>query len=153
MTIATRPIRREDAESVIGMAREFGAYLNSLGDSWEPKFTAEKYVQDGFGASPAFGGFICEEAEKPLGYLLYSPNYDVDLGCRTLFVIDLWVRPWTRRLGVGRRLMDATKEKAQQDGAGYLFWSVYKPNTLARRFYDGIGGKSVDDLDFMTLSV
>jgi ribosomal protein S18 acetylase RimI-like enzyme len=68
-------------------------------------------------------------------------------------VIDLWVRPWTRRLGVGKRLMQATAERARQDGAGYVFWSVYKPNVLARRFYDGIGGKSVDDLDFMTLSV
>ncbi len=43
--------------------------------------------------------------------------------------------------------------EAQRDGAGYLFWSVYKPNTLARGFYDNIRGKSVDDLDFMTLSV
>lgn len=153
MTITVRPIRREDADSVVGMAQEFGAYLKSLGDSWEPKFTAAKYLEDGFGPKPAFGGFICEEAEKPLGYLLHAPNYDVDLACRSLMVIDLWVRPWTRRLGVGRKLMDAAAERARQDGAGYVFWSVYKPNVLARRFYDGIGGKSVDDLDFMTLSV
>ena len=153
MTVTVRPIRREDAESIVGMAHEFGAYLKSLGDPWEPKFTQELYLRDGFGPHPAFGGFICEEAEKPLGYLLHSPNYDVDLACRTLFVIDLWVRPWTRRLGVGRKLMDAAKEQAQRSGAGYLFWSVYKPNVLARRFYDGIGGKAVDDLDYMALNV
>jgi ribosomal protein S18 acetylase RimI-like enzyme len=153
MTIIIRPIRREDSESIIGMAHEFGAYLKSLGDSWEPKFTPEKYLQDGFGANPAFGGFICEEAEKPLGYLLHAPNYDVDLACRTLFIIDLWVRPWTRRMGVGKKLMQATADHARQSGAGYLFWSVYKPNVIGRRFYDGIGAKSVDDLDFMTLAV
>jgi ribosomal protein S18 acetylase RimI-like enzyme len=153
MTVTVRPIRREDAESIIGMAQEFGAYLKSLGDPWEPKFTQEIYLRDGFGQNPAFGGAICEEAEKPLGYLLHSPNYDVDLACRSLFVIDLWVRPWTRRLGVGRRLMEAAKEQAQKNGAGYLFWSIYKPNVLARRFYDGIGGKAIDDLDFMTLNV
>jgi ribosomal protein S18 acetylase RimI-like enzyme len=153
MTVTVRPIRREDAESIIGMAHEFGAYLKSLGDPWEPKFTHEIYLRDGFGPNPAFGGFICEEAGKPLGYLLHSPNYDVDLACRSLFVIDLWVRPWTRRLGVARKLMDAAKEQAQQIGAGYLFWSVYKPNVIARRFYDGIGAKPIDDLDFMTLSL
>jgi ribosomal protein S18 acetylase RimI-like enzyme len=153
MTVTVRPIRREDADSIIGMAHEFGAYLNSLGDHWEPKFTAEKYLEDGFGPNPAFGGFICEEAEKPLGYLLHAPNYDVDLARRTLFIIDLWVRPWTRRLGVGKKLMGATAEQARQNGAAYLFWSVYKPNVIGQRFYDGIGAKSVDDLDFMTLDV
>jgi ribosomal protein S18 acetylase RimI-like enzyme len=153
MTVTVRPIRREDAESIVGMAHEFGAYLKSLGDSWEPKFTQGLYLRDGFGPNPAFGGVICEEAGKPLGYLLHSPNYDVDLACRTLFVIDLWVRPWTRRLGVGRKLMDAAAEEARKIGAGYLFWSVYKPNVLARRFYDGIGGKPVDDLDYMILNV
>ena len=153
MTITVRPIRREDAESIIGMAHEFGAYLNSLGDRWEPNFTPEIYLKDGFGPNPAFGGFICEEAAKPLGYLLHAPNYDVDLACRSLMVIDLWVRPWTRRLGVGRKLMDAAADHACKTGAGYLFWSVYKPNTLARRFYDGIGGLPVEDLDFMTLAV
>jgi GNAT superfamily N-acetyltransferase len=159
MTVTVRPIRREDAESVVGMAHEFGAYLKSLGDSWAPNFTREKYLEDGFGANPAFGGFLCEETERkpdgniPLGYLLHAPNYDVDLACRTLFVIDLWVRPWTRRLGVGRKLMEAAVAEARRNGAGYLFWSVYRPNAIARRFYDGIGAKPVDDLDYMTLGV
>ncbi|HVO03079.1 MAG TPA: GNAT family N-acetyltransferase [Candidatus Cybelea sp.] len=151
MTVTVRPIRREDAESIIGMAHEFGAYLQSLGDHWEPKFTPEKYLADGFGPNPAFGGFIGEEAGQPLGYLLHSSNYDVDLACRSLMVIDLWVRPWTRRLGLGRKLMEAAADHARQTGAGYLFWSVFKPNTIARRFYDGIGATAVTDLDFMTL--
>jgi ribosomal protein S18 acetylase RimI-like enzyme len=153
MTVAVRAIRREDAESVVGMAHEFGAYLKSLGDHWEPKFTEAKYLEDGFGANPAFGGFICEEAGKPLGYLLHAPNYDVDLACRSLMVIDLWVRPWTRRLGVGRKLMTAAADHAREARCGYLLWSVYKPNVLARRFYDGIGGRATDDLDWMTLKI
>jgi ribosomal protein S18 acetylase RimI-like enzyme len=70
-----------------------------------------------------------------------------------VFIIDLWVRPWTRRLGVGRKLMDAAAEAARKQKAGYLLWAVYKPNTIARAFYDGIGGKVIDDLDWMTLKV
>jgi len=66
-------------------------------------------------------------------------------------VIDLWVRPWTRRLGVGRKLMGAAADLAKQRGGHFLFWSVYKPNTLARRFYDGIGGVEITDLDWMKL--
>src|SRR3954462_12501561 len=151
MTVAVRPIRREDAESIVGMQKEFGAYLISLGDHWDPKFTEARYLEDGFGADPAFGGFIAEEAEKPLGYLLYTPTYDSDTAKRGIFVIDLWVRPWTRRLGVGRKLMQATAELTRQQGGDFLFWSVYKPNTMARQFYDKLGGKETADLDWMVL--
>jgi ribosomal protein S18 acetylase RimI-like enzyme len=153
MTVTIRPIRREDAESVIGMQKEFGAYLISLGDHWDPKFTEQRFVEDGFGADPAFYGFIAEEAEKPLGYLLYTPTYDSDTARRGIFVIDLWVRPWTRRLGVGRKLMEAAAEAARHQGGDFLVWSVYKPNTLARQFYDKLGGQETADLDWMTLKV
>jgi ribosomal protein S18 acetylase RimI-like enzyme len=158
MTVTVRPIRREDAESIVGMQTEFGAYLMSLGDHWDPKFTEARYLEDGFGPDPAFNGFIAEEADKPqgdvpLGYLLYTPTYDSDTAQRGIFVIDLWVRPWTRRLGVGRKLMDAAADLARRKGGDFLFWSVYKPNTLARQFYDKLGGKETAELDWMTLKV
>lgn len=153
MTVTIRPIRRQDAESIVGMQKEFGAYLISLGDHWDPKMTEARYLEDGFGEHPAFFGFIAEEAEKPLGYLLYTPTYDSDTAQRGIFVIDLWVRPWTRRLGVGRKLMDAAADLAKARGGDFLLWSVYKPNTLARQFYDKLGGKETGDLDWMTLKV
>jgi hypothetical protein len=49
--------------------------------------------------------------------------------------------------------MGAAAETARDQEAAYLLWSVYKPNQIARRFYSGIGGKFVDDLDFMTIPV
>jgi len=153
MTVTVRPIRREDAEAIVGMLKEFGAYLISIGDPWDSKFNEEQYVADGFGPDPAFWGFIAEEAEKPLGYILYTPSYDTDVGCRSLFIIDLWVRPWTRCLGVGRKLMDAVAEVGRQRRCGYLLWSVFKPNAIARKFYDGIGGQETADLDWMTLKI
>jgi ribosomal protein S18 acetylase RimI-like enzyme len=153
MTVTVRAIQREDAESIVGMTKEFGAYLISLGDRWDPKFTEEKFIADGFGTEPAFRGLIAEEAEKPLGYLLYTPTYDTDTARRGIFVIDLWVRPWTRRLGVGRKLMAAAADLARQHSGDFLLWSVYKPNTLARKFYDGLGGKETADLDWMVLKV
>ncbi len=153
MTVTVRPIRRGDAEAITGMTKEFGAYLISLGDHWEHKLTEERYLEDGFGSDPAFRGVIAEEAEKPLGYLLYTPTYDSDTARRGIFVIDLWVRPWTRRLGVGRKLMEVAADLARQQGGDFLLWSVYRPNTLARQFYDKLGGKETADLDWMTLKV
>jgi ribosomal protein S18 acetylase RimI-like enzyme len=54
---------------------------------------------------------------------------------------------------VGRKLMDAAADLARQRNCGYLLWSVYKPNTLARQFYDKLGGKETAELDWMTLKL
>jgi hypothetical protein len=49
--------------------------------------------------------------------------------------------------------MDAAADLGKQRNCGYLLWSVYKPNTLARQFYDRLGGKEIAELDWMTLKV
>ena len=41
----------------------------------------------------------------------------------------------------------------KQRNCGYLLWSVFKPNTLARQFYDKLGGQEIAELDWMTLKV
>lgn len=146
-----RTLNAGDVDAVQAMVRDFGAYLTGLGDSWQHNFTAERYLADGFGPNPAFHGLIAEDAVGPLGYLLMSPNYDVDRGMRIEIIIDLWVNERARGKGVGKALMAAAATTARKRGARQLLWAVYKPNQLAADFYRGIGGKLVDDLDWMYL--
>ena len=103
--IAIRPLTAADVDVVQAMVLDFGAYLMSLGDSWTHNFTAERYLADGFGPNPAFHGLIAEEEGVALGYLLMSPNYDVDRGIRIEIVVDLWVNAKARGKGVGKALM------------------------------------------------
>lgn len=149
--IAIRPLTAADVDVVQAMVLEFGAYLTGLGDSWTHNFTAERYLADGFGSSPAFHGLIAEEAGVALGYLLMSPNYDVDRGIRIEIVIDLWVNAKARGKGAGKALMRRAAEVARERHARQLLWAVYKPNKLAADFYRGIGGQMVGDLDWMYL--
>jgi GNAT superfamily N-acetyltransferase len=151
--VSVRPLRAEDVTAVQEMVLEFGAFIRSLGDNWQHKFTAERYLTDGFGSHPAFRGFIAEKDGVALGYLLMAPNYDVDQGIRIEIVIDLMVRDKARRSGAGRALMAAAAEAARADGAGQLLWAVYRPNTLAADFYRAIGGRMVEDLDWMYLDL
>lgn len=148
---AIRPLAATDVDAVQAMVLEFGAYLTALGDSWSHNFTAERYLADGFGPNPVFHGLIAEEAGAALGYLLMSPNYDVDRGMRIEIIVDLWVNQQARGKGIGKALMQAAARVAKKRGAGQLLWAVYKPNQLAADFYRGIGGKPVDDLDWMYL--
>jgi GNAT superfamily N-acetyltransferase len=152
-SLTVRPLKAADVDIVQEMVLEFGAYLIGLGDSWQHNFTAEKYLEDGFGPNPAFRGLIAERDGQALGYILLAPNYDVDRGMRIEVVIDLWVRSAIRRSGAGRALMAAAADTARARGAQSLLWAVYKPNRLAFDFYQAIGGKLVGDLDWMFLDL
>jgi len=151
--VATRAATIEDAEAIGAMARDFAAYLRSLGDPTPFAFDAESYRRDGFGTDPAFAGIVAELDGRPAGYLLYHPAYDVDRAMRLLHVVDLWVRPESRRNGVGRALMEAAAARARSLGACELIWSVYLANALAARFYERLGARTIDDLQFMSMRV
>jgi GNAT superfamily N-acetyltransferase len=144
-----RVLRFEDAEAVGAMMREFAAYLQSLGDEGPLNADAEMVRRHGFGSNAAFAGLIAEVDGAPAGYLLYHFGFDADRACRIVHVIDLYVRESARRHGAGRALMDRVREICAAAGGGGLVWSVYKPNTLAAGFYERLGARRIEDLDFM----
>jgi GNAT superfamily N-acetyltransferase len=151
MTLTIRPITRDDADIVTAMAREASQYLIDLGDKVTFSLTRERFLEDGFGANPAFAGFVATGGDGPVGYLLYCLCYDADKAERFLWVIDLFVRNDARGLGVGRALMSRAQEQCRALGGMELFWAVYKPNKAARDFYDRFGGRVIDDLDWMAI--
>jgi ribosomal protein S18 acetylase RimI-like enzyme len=153
MTVTIRAITSGDAEAVVGMWRAFSRYLRELGDSDEQNFSVERYLRDGFGADPAFSGFIAEQGAAPAGYLLYHFGYDVDQATRVVHIVDLWVDPGARRAGIGRRLMAAAAERARAKGATAMIWSVFAPNKLAADFYQRLGARFYGELRFMHMPV
>jgi GNAT superfamily N-acetyltransferase len=103
----------------------------------------------GFGSNPAFAGLVAEVGGEAIGYLLYHFGFDADRACRTVHVIDLYVRESARRHGVARALMERAREICAAAGGGGLTWAVYKPNRLAAGFYERLGAAWIRDLDFM----
>ncbi len=151
MTLVLRPITRDDADIVTAMAQEATQYLVDLGDSVTFSLTRERFLADGFGAAPAFGGFVAFADETPVGYLLHCPGYDADKAQRLLWVIDLFVRAEARGLGAGQALMRRAQAHCRAIGGRELLWAVYRPNRLARDFYDRFGGHIIADLDWMAI--
>ena len=142
-----------DAHAIGALAQEFQAYLRALGDHTQFKFTAETYLRDGFGANPAFSGLVAERDGEVMGYLLYHFGYDTDRAMRLLYVIDLYVQAAQRRRGIGEALMRAAAQICRETGGGELIWSVFAPNVLAFRFYEGLGAKRIQALEFMSWPV
>lgn len=153
MIVTIRSLTAADADTVAAMSQNFHHYLQALGDTDPYGFNRERYLEDGFGNDPAFGGFLAETATGPAGYLLHCPNYDVDLAMRQVMVIDLWVEPAARGSGMGRKLMQATADHARAHGAKRLIWAVYRGNRMAVDFYRRLGAETIEALDWMTLPV
>jgi GNAT superfamily N-acetyltransferase len=153
MSVTIRVATPQDAEPVASLGREFVAYLQSLGDSHPNSLTVEDYLRDGFSENPAFAGLIAELEGQIVGYLLYCPAYDLDLGGRILYIIDLFVREAARRRGVGRALMTRVADICREQGGQALLWSVYSPNKMAAAFYQKFGAQYIKELNFMYWSV
>ena len=146
-----REATRDDADAIGTLAGEFAEYLRSLGDTADFSFNADTYLRDGFGDSPAFRGLVVEINNEVVGYLLYHPGYDGDLAVRTLYIVDLYVRPANRRQGAGRALMKKAGEICASAGGKRLFWSVYSPNRPALDFYERLGAQYLKNMDYMYL--
>ena len=153
MNIRIRVATANDADQVVGLYREFTQYLQALGDSTDARLTAEIYRRDGFGENPAFFGLVAECENEVTGYLLYHFGYDTELAARVMYIMDLYVEERQRMQGAAALLMAHTQSICRDYGAIEILWSVYKLNPRAREFYEKLGGKLIDDLDYMYLEV
>jgi ribosomal protein S18 acetylase RimI-like enzyme len=147
-----RTITAADAEAVVRMWSDFARYLRELGDTDEQNFGVEAFLRDGFGPDPAFSGIIAERDGSAVGYLLYHYGYDSDQAMRIMYIVDLWVDPAARRGSVGRALMGEAAARCRARGGRELSWAVFPPNRLAVAFYEGLGARSYEALEFMHIA-
>ena len=147
--IRIRPARVEDSAEVVRLSAQFAQYLRSLGDECPGPLTEEAYCRDGFGLKPRFFGLVAERGNGLAGYLLHHPAYDVDRSAPITMIIDFFVDPAMRRLGLGRRLIAEVAKEARAAGSIELVWAVYRANRLAYDFYEALGAEHIGDLTLM----
>jgi len=148
-----RYIKREDADKIGGMAKDFANYLHALGDNTNFQFISKRFLRDGFGRNRAFNDFIAEVNSKTAGYLLYYEGYDTDRGTRIIYIADLYVRPEYRQQGVGKALIEKLRAISKQMGVNKLVWTLYANNHIARKFYWHIGARYTADTLLMKLNI
>jgi GNAT superfamily N-acetyltransferase len=95
-------------------------------------------LRHGFGAERRFEALLAFVDDKPAGFALFFPNFSTWLGRPGLYLEDIFVAQWARKLGVGRRLIARVAAIAVERQWGRLDFSVLHWNP-ARQFYHRLG--------------
>lgn len=132
--IAIRAAARKDAETLAS----FCAALSAHEGDQPPGLTAPVMLRDGFGPNRAFETLVAEIEGRLLGYVLFCPVYDTQLGARGIHVADLFVVEEARRCKLARKLMSAVARRAKMAGGTFLTWNALAGNGTAEAFYGTI---------------
>lgn len=149
-----RPAIPADGERVAEMAAALSAHEGEP----PPPFDAEVFRRFGFGPERRFDALVAEITREPdrgagqpveiVGYTLFSNLFHVGLGAPGLHMIDLFVEPKCRRLGIGRGLLAALSRICQARDATWITWQCLPSNAEAMAFYDDIGGRRFNAANF-----
>ena len=107
--------------------------------------TVEILTEALFGERPAAEVLIAWLDDEPAGFALFFHNFSTWLGRRGIYLEDIFVRPGSRRSGIGEALLREIAAIALERGCGRVEWSVLNWNELAISFYRKIGAVALDD--------
>jgi GNAT superfamily N-acetyltransferase len=139
--ITLRFATAEDAGILLALVRELAAFEKMP----EAVLATEAdFRRHGFGPEPRFEALLALVDGRPAGFALFFPNFSTWLGRPGLYLEDIFVSEWARKLGVGRRLMARLAAITVERGGGRLdFWVLHW--NPARDFYDRLGIRHMEE--------
>ena len=139
--IAIRPAVREDTGRILAFIRELAEYEQLAHEAVADEAGLARQL---FGDTPRAEVLIAEVDGEAAGFALFFHNFSTFVGKPGLYLEDLFVRPQSRGLGLGKRLMVRLAKLALDRDCGRFEWSVLDWNTPAIDFYRGLGAVGMD---------
>jgi GNAT superfamily N-acetyltransferase len=133
--IEIRLATAEDTGVLLQFVRELAAYEKAPDAVIA---TEDDLRRHGFGPQHAFEALIASAEGRPAGIALFFPVFSTWRGKPGLYLEDIFVSEWARRLGVGSRLMARLAAIAVDRGWERFEFSVLDWNP-ARGFYERLG--------------
>jgi GNAT superfamily N-acetyltransferase len=136
-----RPATEADAELLFGLILELAEY-EKLADAVSGD--AEVLRRSLF-EQRAAEALIVEVGAEAVGYAIFFTTFST-FECRSgIWLEDVYVRPPSRRGGIGRAVMEHLAALALERGHVRLEWCALDWNQPALDFYDRLGATRLDD--------
>ncbi len=142
-----RRIVKDDCVALLQLIQELAEYER------EPDavtVTLEHFIDSGFGNNPVWFGFVAEENNIIIGFVLYYVRYSTWKGQR-MYLEDFLVTEKARGKGVGKLLFDRLIKEAKDKKFNGIVWQVLKWNEPAIQFYKKYNAR-LDD-EWLTCSI
>ena len=136
MTLEIRPLERGDEAEWRRLWTDYLAFYETEVPEEVYATTFERML--GSGAND-FKGLLAILDGKPVGlthYLFHRHAWKIENVC---YLQDLYADPDVRGTGIGRALIEAVYQAADEEGAPAVYWLTQDFNETARKLYDRIG--------------
>ena len=137
MSITIRKTVKQDCKPLLDLIYELAVYEKA---PHEMTVTLEHFEESGFGANPVWWGFVAEENNMIIGFVLYYIRYSTWKGQR-MYLEDFLVTEKARGKGVGKLLFDRLIEEAKEKKFNGIVWQVLDWNEPAINFYKKYNAK------------
>jgi GNAT superfamily N-acetyltransferase len=137
-----RPAIPADTKAIFHLIQELAVYENLM---HQVTGTPEDLGEHLFGDAPYAEALVVELEGQLIGFALFFKNYSTFLTKPGLYLEDLFVQETYRGKGIGKALLKAVAQIAQNRGYGRLEWSVLDWNKPAIAFYRRMGADVLPD--------
>ncbi|TBU96492.1 GNAT family N-acetyltransferase [Stutzerimonas kirkiae] len=142
MSISIRPATSADAPLILRFITDLAIYEKA---EHEVKTDVAGLQATLFAADGPASALIVEHDGQPIGYAVYFYNYSTWLGCKGLYLEDLYISPESRGAGAGKATLQYLSRLAVSEGCGRFEWSVLDWNQPAIDFYQSLGARPQDE--------
>lgn len=142
-----RRIVKDDCVALLHLIQELAEYER------EPEavtVTLDHFIESGFGNSPVWYGFVAEDNDDIIGFVLYYIRYSTWKGQR-MYLEDFLVTEKARGRGVGKLLFDQLILETRDKNFNGIVWQVLKWNEPAIQFYKKYNARFDDE--WLTCSI
>ena len=137
-----RPVVRSDRERWQILWDGYNAFYGHVAEKAIPDEVTEMTWNRFFDSYEPMHALVAEQGEDLLGFahfLFHRSTYSVAPVC---YLEDVFTAKDSRGKGVGKGLIEAVYDRAQQAGSARVYWQTQDSNETAQSLYDKIAEKS-----------
>lgn len=133
-----RPVEQTDFDEWLALWDGYNKFYERTGKSaLDEKVTTTTWARFFDPDEPIFA-MVAEENGQLVGlvhFLFHRSTSRLELTC---YLQDLFTLPSERGKGVGRALIEAVSQRAQDKGIKRVYWQTHETNAPGRRLYDSV---------------